>query len=163
MLTVILMWKQLTVEDGGTLKLRWFTGMTIVQGLIAVAWIGFAIKSFVVPGVYGDDVFLLFPLVMGVFVALYTVRDVVNTTTIAVDADMLTVRHAPLPAWRDRDISVHAIAGVMMRERGMSGRYPATYDVVALTKDGREVRLVRTYLVPARELTIALQRRLTRA
>jgi hypothetical protein len=132
-----------------TIVRRWFSWGHLLLLFFCVIWFGFlAVWYGMAFAMDAPLVFKLFPLVhlgAGVVIAYLTLTGFVNRTTFRVERDHLTVRHGPLPWPGNLDVSTLQLDQLFCTQQVSRGKNGTTvrYNVEALTKDGRHLKLVK--------------------
>lgn len=127
---------------------RWFSWAYLLLTVFCVMWFGFLVTWYGIA--FATDaplLFKLFPLVhvaAGLFIAYLTLTGFVNRTRFTVERDHLTVRHGPLPWPGNLDVSTLQLEQLFCTQKISRGRNGTTvrYNVEALTKDGRHLKVV---------------------
>jgi hypothetical protein len=86
-------------------------------------------------------------LAVGVGLTYFTLAGFLNQTTIEVDTFRLSIRHGPLPWFGNCTLPAAEIGQLYCQERTRrqnNGGSSTTYSVSAVTKGGRQVKLVST-------------------
>ncbi len=139
---------QVSQESGRlvvTHRWRGFRSLGVV--IFAVVWSGMTIGFALMPAAPESDPaerLLLIPVLGVAAFALYlALATLFNRSQITLDADRLTVTHAPLP-WLGRTFPRAPITGAEARryQSGSSGQRRNSYAVVALFSDGKSARVV---------------------
>jgi hypothetical protein len=118
--------------------------------LFAIVWDGFLVHWYADAFSMESRSFmaLLFPLlhvVAGITITYTAIAGLLNSTVIAVKGEELSITHGPLP-WRgNMSIAVNELEQLFCEEkvhRGKNGT-TRTYDVSAVLRGGRSVRLLK--------------------
>lgn len=87
---------------------------------------------------------------LGLFILYFGIANILNTTTIEVGFDNLTVKHAPMP-WRgNRDVFKHDIKQLYVKQhihRGKNG-VSYSYSINMIDRDNKDIKLVDTLANP---------------
>lgn len=127
----------------------WFGWQIVVMTAFAIAWDGFLVNWYlnVVPQ-SGNQMAMYFPLVhvaVGIGITYYVVAGWLNRTRITVGNGKVAVRHRPIPWFGNTDIDTSNLKQLYTKEnirRSRNGNRYSTYEVRAVTRDGRNARLV---------------------
>jgi hypothetical protein len=148
---------------------RWFSSQCVFLLFFCVLWDGFLVywyaQAFSRHGV--PLMAVLFPLLhvaVGVGLTYFTVCGFVNSTIVEVGSGVISVRHRPLPWWGNRTFESADVDQLYCRRRIVHGKNTTreVYDLRAITKDGREVKLLSTLEEPEQALYLEqeIERRL---
>lgn len=139
------------LEDRGrdmVIVRRWYSPVYIFLAFFAVMWNAFLVVWYAA-AFAGDAplLFKLFPLLhvaAGIGISYATLAGFLNRTTITVERDHLTVRHAPVPWSGNLDVSTLSLEQLYCTEKVHRGRNGTTvrYGVEAVLKDGRNLKVV---------------------
>jgi hypothetical protein len=138
--------------DALTIRRRWFSSQTIGLTLFAVVWNGIILFMFLSmnsPGVrISGDPFLgvgLFGLI-GIAVLYFTIVSYVNSTTISVSNQTLSIQHGPLPTFsQNKEYPSADIAQLFCMQkisRGSKGSTTIFYELYAILRDQRRELLI---------------------
>lgn len=137
----------LTTPGGALLiERRWLPRSVFPTLFASLFWAGFLafLTPFLGEIIVEAPSFLLMPVAMAA--TLYTLlARLVNRTWITVARGELTVRHGPLPWWRNRNLPAHSLDQLYCERhfgRRPRGGVDITYSVCARRKDGSTVKLV---------------------
>jgi hypothetical protein len=126
---------------------RWFGLQTLMMTAFVIFWDGFLFfwYSKAVPG--GDMMVVLFPLLhvgVGVWLTYYTLAGYVNKTIVRINYEKISVRHRPLPYWGYKTVQSGDIKQLYSKEKisRSSNKRSVTYEVHALTHNGKSIKLV---------------------
>lgn len=136
-----------------TIRWRWFTPAMVFVACFCVAWDSFLLFWYSMA--FGDRhvpwIAIVFPIAhvaVGVGLTYATLCAFVNSTTLEISPDGLTIRHGPLP-WRgNRYLPSTQIRQPFCEQRlntntrGRSTNTSVTYHLSALLNDGSKTRLV---------------------
>ncbi|MDY7230752.1 hypothetical protein [Hyalangium rubrum] len=139
-------------EDGPTTRIswRWFNPLThLFLAFFCIAWDGFLVVWYGIALNMEDKpiIMILFPIAhvaVGVGLTYSTLTGFVNRTRIEVNRDQLTIRHGPLP-WRgNQDLPGRQLTQLYGEEvaRTNKGSTTYSYDLLALDREGRKVKLL---------------------
>jgi len=143
------------VEEQGNLLCivrRWYNHALFFMLFFCVLWDGFLVVWYASFGVMDGGgptlLFYLFPVfhvIVGVSLTYSTIAGFFNRTEILATPGLLSIRHAPLPWFGNRDLLVENIEQLFCKEtvsRGKNGpNY--SYSLEAVMRDGRAVRLLK--------------------
>ncbi|HEX8394947.1 MAG TPA: hypothetical protein VF665_21555 [Longimicrobium sp.] len=140
----------LSVETvGGELRIerRWYAWTAFLMVFFCVMWFGFLAFWYAMAFAAGSRLMMLFPLIhvaAGLFIAYTAAAMFVNRTRIVAGRGRLTVQHGPLPWTGNRDISTSVLQQLYCNEQVNRGRNSTTitFDVMARTTEGRQLKLV---------------------
>jgi hypothetical protein len=141
----------LDVVDHGShveLVLKWFSWKIAAMTGFAILWDAFLINWYtrVAPG--ADPMATYFPLIhvaLGLGVTYYVIAGWCNRTRILVGQGKVAIRHSPIPWFGNIEIDSSNLKQVYTQERvGRSrrGNDHTTYEVRAVTEDGRNMKLL---------------------
>ena len=88
-----------------------------------------------------NEVFPMLTVVIGLILAYFWFAAWFNTTELEITAKQIHVRIGPVPWRRDIYLAREGIVDVIYRERVNQG-YSSTFDVLTVTGDGTETRLI---------------------
>jgi len=126
---------------------RWFGGKHVLMAVFTVGWNAFLFFWYS-QALQGDDlVVILFPLIhvaVGVSLIYQTLSGFLNRTSIRVTYEQLRIRHYPIPHWRNRTILSRDLIQLYSKEKTKrsSKNTSVTYEMHALTRDGKNVKLL---------------------
>ncbi|HEX6908764.1 MAG TPA: zinc ribbon domain-containing protein [Longimicrobium sp.] len=128
---------------------RWFSWTYLLLLVFCVIWFGFLATWYGI--VFATDAplaFKLFPLIhvaAGLVIAYLTLTGFLNRTTLRIERDHLTVRHGPLPWPGNLDVSTLQLEQLFCTQKISRGRNGVSlrYNVEALTRDGRHLKVVQ--------------------
>ena len=125
----------------------WFGMQTLFLTAFAVFWDGFLFFWYSNIPEDGPLMVVLFPLLhvaVGVGVSYYALTGWFNRTHIYVGQGRLGVRHGPLPWPGNKEIDAHDVKQLYAKEKISRSRNSTTvtYELRAVTKSGRNVKLV---------------------
>jgi hypothetical protein len=139
---------QVTREAGVlVIERRWLGWRSIGVIIFAVVWFAFLIGFALTPPAPESDPaerLLLVPaLGVGLAAGYLALATAVNRTRLTLDAERVTVTHAPLP-WSGRRLARASVkrASAERIESGSAGSRRVSYSVVAHLHDGKRTRLV---------------------
>jgi hypothetical protein len=147
-----------------TIVRRWFSWGYVLLLVFCVIWFGFLAAWYGLAFLSDAPLlFKLFPLIhvaAGVFIAYLTLAGFVNRTTLAIERDHLTVHHGPLPWPGSLDVPTLQLDQLFCTQHVSRGRNGTTvrYNVEALLKDGRHVKVVQG--LEAREQALFIEQTL---
>lgn len=119
-------------------KRRWFHWSVLFMSVFVIFWDGFliywyfgALSSVFSPGFGGGPglTFILFPLIhvaVGVGMTYWTLATWLNTTTIKVDGENLSVRHAPIPWPGNQVVPTRSVRQLFVRKKVRRGKNGTT-------------------------------------
>jgi hypothetical protein len=95
-------------------------------------------------GAWQMSLFSVFHVIVGLFVGLSVARTMFNTTEIKADRAKLSVAIGPVPTKGSFSVPSSTLTQlfVVAKEHRHKGRYWKTFDVMARTRDGRELTIV---------------------
>ena len=143
--------KGIEVDDlGGRLVIRrrWWSPGVLFLLLFAVFWNGFMVFWIAGASVAGGGVAALFSvpfLLVGAGLAYVSICGIVNTTTLTVDRQTLTVRHAPMPWPGNKLLSSDRIGQLYCRSKVTHTRNNAPqvrYELHAVLADGGRTKVL---------------------
>jgi hypothetical protein len=128
----------------------WFGSQVLFITAFAVFWDGFLFSWYSMLGEFKggmDSMFFYFPLIhvaVGVGITYYALCGWLNRTRITVGRGKVSVRHGPLPWFGNREMDSSAIKQLYAKEMISTSRNGTTvsYDLNALTRDGRSIKFV---------------------
>jgi hypothetical protein len=126
---------------------KWFGLKTLMMTAFVIFWDGFLVFWYSKATQSGDLMVKLFPLLhvgVGVWLTYYTLAGYVNKTYIRINYEKLSVRHSPLPYWGHKTILSRDIRQLYSKEKisRSSKNQTVTYEVHAMTQEGRSIKLV---------------------
>lgn len=132
-----------TVTGDGQLSVRWSwrSASTLFLLGFAVLWNLIVLVQF---GITGLDLFRVVFLLLGLGLLYRGIAGVINSTTIAVDENVLTVRHSPLPWFPAPTIDISAIEQLFVSEghtKSKNGTRTPYYLLNAVLRDNSMRRL----------------------
>ncbi|KFE66693.1 hypothetical protein [Hyalangium minutum] len=143
--------KRFRVEDSDgmtRIRWRWFTPSHLFMLVFCIFWNGFLVVWYGISFTVGAPLIMkLFPLLhvaVGLGLSYSTLTGLVNRTVIEVSRNQLTIRHGPLP-WRgNRSEPGRQFTQLYGEEifRTNKGHTTFTYDLIALDREGRKVKLL---------------------
>lgn len=136
-------------QDGMTrIRWRWFTPSHLFLLVFCILWNGFLATWYGISfAVDAPLIMKLFPIIhvaVGVGLSYYTLTGFVNRTVIEVSRSQLTIHHGPLP-WRGNMSEPGRQFTQLYGEensRTNKGHTTFTYDLIALDREGRKVKLL---------------------
>lgn len=139
-------------EDGLTTRLswRWFNPAThLFLAFFCIAWDSFLVMWYGIAFTAEDAplIMIIFPIAhvaVGVGLTYSTLTGFVNRTRVEVSRNQLTIRHGPLP-WRgNMDLPGRQLTQLYGEEvtRTSKGNTSYTYDLLALDREGKKVKLL---------------------
>ncbi len=132
-----------------TVVRRWFSWSYLLMLGFCLLWFGFLAAWYgIALATDAPLAFKLFPLLhvaAGLFIAYLTLTGFVNRTRLTIERDHLTVRHGPLPWPGAVDVGTSLLEQLFCTEKVSRGRNGIIlrYNVEALTRDGRHLKLVQ--------------------
>ncbi len=128
---------------------KWFSWKIVGLTVFAIFWDGFLVNWYVnlVPRT-NDPMAFYFPLVhvaVGIGITYYVVAGWCNRTRVLVGSGRLAVGHAPIPWFGNKEINASNLKQLYVQERitqSRRGGSTCTYEVRAVTQDGRNTKLV---------------------
>lgn len=131
------------------IKVRWFKLKHILALLFSVFWIGFiaAFYSRIVTTHVPNSVYL-FPIIhtgVGLVTFYYACCGFLNYTLIEVSKKEVIIKYLPLPWVKYKTINRYDITLLHVTEevKSLKGTTTITFDVQAITEDGKAISLVR--------------------
>jgi hypothetical protein len=138
------------VGDRTTIFWRWFGPRYFILALFCAAWDSFLVFWYLMAlkdnAPWIMTVFPIVHLAVGVGLTYYTLTGFFNRTFVTVDGRRVAVKHGPLPIGRNHDLAADELKQVYCAEQksgGMSGPKPSSYNLNAVTRDGRKLTLIR--------------------
>ena len=122
------------------IRRRWFRIEAIAFLFFAIVWDGFLAVWYGAALSSNDPpvMALFFPLIhvaVGVFITYTALTQLLNTTEIVIDGDELRVRHGPIPARGNLELSVDSLRQLFVRTRISRSRRGGTTTFFALCAD----------------------------
>ena len=136
-------------KDGNSLKFswQWYSCQYIFLAFFCIAWdsflcfwYGMAISDQGTPWIM--IVFPIFHVAVGVGLTYYTLAGFINRSTVRVDRDSFSVRHGPLPWYGSLDIPISDLQQLYTQEKRGSSDSATTYQLNAVLKNGRKLKLL---------------------
>ena len=130
------------------LVLKWFSWKIVAMTGFAIFWDGFLINWYVQVAPGADPMATYFPLIhvaVGLAITYYVIAGWCNRTHILVGQGKVAVRHSPLPWFGSMETSASNLKQLYTQERVRQSRRgggSTTYEVRAVTQDGRNTKLV---------------------
>ncbi len=155
-------------DDGAATRIswRWFRASHLALAALCIVWDGFLFVWYNIALSRGEWLMVLFPVLhvlAGLGLTYSTLAGFLNSTRIEVRRDQLTIRHGPLP-WRgNRTLpgrSLTQLYGEEVIQRSEGQRTGTVYNLVALDKEGRKVKLLTG--LEQKELVLYLEQALER-
>jgi hypothetical protein len=162
----------LKVEEGAlglSIQRRWFSWVVIFLIPFCIAWNSFLVFWFTGVLSSGSDVpwiMVVFPLAhvaAGVGLTYLTLATLFNSTRISAESGLIRIRHGPVP-WRGNlDLDASSLDQLYCKEKVIRGKNGVsyTYEVWAVTRDGKSRRLLGTSL--DQDQALYIEQRLERA
>lgn len=150
--------KRLHIDDfAGVLRIRWrwFSGMFLFLAFFCVAWDSFLIFwysiAFTQKGV--PWLIVVFPVAhvaVGIGLTYFTIAGFVNSTTVEVGQEKLSVRHFPLPWGGNRTIPAADIVQLHCEQKTSRNDNTTTftYNLFATLKTGTRIKLLSGFTDP---------------
>lgn len=141
-------------EWGGTWKARWRWFRWEVLGLLlfCVAWDSFLVfwytMAFTKNGPWLMVVFPLVHVAVGVGLTYSVLTGLLNWTTLELTHHALSIRHFPLPWLGNRTIGAMEIEQLYCEEGRRYNRGGTTFNLSAMLRGGRKVKLLRGFDEP---------------
>ncbi len=146
-------------HPAGALRIswRWFTPVSIFLIIFAAFWNGFLciwISAALAAGAGDFALFASLHVLVGIGVAYAALAQILNRTTVDASFGALTVRHGPLPAARNVELSRETIRQLYGVERVRRSRRSTsvTYELQAIKADGGSVAVVKGLETPEQAL-----------
>jgi hypothetical protein len=128
---------------------RWFAPAVLFMAFFCVFWDGFLVfwysAALSAKGAHAHAAPLLFPLFhvgVGVVMTYTALCGFVNTTRIAIENGVLSVRHGPLPWPGNRDVAIASITQLFCKEH-VGNKGARSYSVNALLTDGTTSKVLK--------------------
>ncbi|RME99294.1 MAG: hypothetical protein D6772_07925 [Bacteroidetes bacterium] len=144
--------KQLSIiedERGLSVELSWYKPKAIFLGAFCAIWFSSLLMFYGVAGFTGAPVsFFLFPLihvVVGLWVAYFTLCLFFNKTYLDVSPEHLWVHHGPIPWWQGNvDLPTSELDQVYVKEKVTTNNNSASlsYQLMARLKNGTTRKLI---------------------
>lgn len=136
----------MVMNNGGELFIqwRWFNASIIFFTIFALFWNGFLVIWFSIAfasGALEMAAFGSIHLLVGLFLAYYTVAGYINRTTVRVNPREISVQNGPLPWFGNRRLDAMSITQLYCKQRvhrGSKGRISYSYPVYAIMQDGTD-------------------------
>jgi len=170
--------ERLKVEDLGNeliISYRWFTVATLALLFFCIFWDGFMIVWYTIAltqQIWLMAAFGLLHLAVGVGLTYFVIGSFLNSTIVRASKDELSVTSGPVPFGGNRTLAATEVDQLYCTETlnvprsngyGMQNRRSAIqYALVAVLKDGSEVKLIGDFQTPIEALFVeqALERHL---
>ena len=94
----------------------------------------------------GAGLFIIIHLLVGIFLAWFTLTRFMNTTTITVDRNKMLLEHGPIP-WpfsKEQNIPARALVQLFVNKSSVRINDQSTYNLVAKLDTGVEVKLLKS-------------------
>jgi hypothetical protein len=126
---------------------RWFRWIALFLTVFCVLWDTVIISFFVALPAGGPLVARAFPLIhaaVGAALTYWTLALYVNSTVLRIADGRLTIRHRPLPWFRNHDLPVDSFKQLFVRRRTRrrKGREIHTYEVILDSEDDPYLKLL---------------------
>lgn len=126
---------------------KWFGWQIVFMTVFAMFWDGFLFIWYSKVGDSEEPMAMYFPLLhiaAGIGLTYYVVAGWLNRTYIRVSCGKIAVRHGPIPWVGNKELEVSNLKQLYAKEElSRSGRgTTATYEVHAITHNGRNIKLV---------------------
>lgn len=127
---------------------KWFGWQIVVMTGFAIFWDAFLINWYTQVVPRGDRMAMYFPLVhvaVGIGITYYVVAGWCNRTHIVVGNGNVSVRHRPIPWFGNTKVDASNLRQLYAKEhvtRSRRGGESSSYEVRAVTHDGRNMKLV---------------------
>lgn len=133
--------------EGMEITRRWFGWQVVFMTAFAAFWDGFLVVWYMQAGKSGDLMMVLFPLIhvgVGVGITYHAFIGWFNRTHIVFSPRKLTIAHRPFPWIGSLELNARTLKQLYSKERISRGRNgtSVTYEVHAVTKDGRSRRIL---------------------
>jgi sporulation protein YlmC with PRC-barrel domain len=163
--------RRFQLEDDGTatrISWRWFRPSHLALAGFCVVWDGFLLVWYTIALSRSEWLMVVFPVLhvlAGLGLTYSTLAGFLNRTHIEVRRDELTIRHGPLP-WRGNQTlsrrSLTQLYGEEIIQRSKGQRTGTVYNLMALDREGRKVKLLTDLAEKEQVLYLeqALERRL---
>ncbi len=134
-------------SNGLSISYRWFRLSFVFLAVFSVFWNGFMLVWHgisLASGALFMSAFGLIHTAVGIGIGYYTIAGFLNHTKIAVERDVLHVRHGPMPWFGNLDLLVgdleqlYAKQVVKQNQNGSS----TSYEVHAILRNGRQQKLI---------------------
>ncbi len=135
-------------SSGLNIVRRWLSSKYKFLVFFAIVWDGFLIIGLGGPirsGNYSNISFMSVHILAGFFVTYLALAGIINKTRITVNPRSITIRHGPMPGWRNKEIDPSHLKQLYSREfvsyskRGGQNR---SYELHAETKSGKDIKLL---------------------
>jgi hypothetical protein len=125
---------------------KWFGRKIVLLTVFAAGWDGFLLIWILDAGLTADPMsyFPLLHLAAGIGITYYVVAGWLNRTSIRVERGKLAVRHGPIPWLGNKELEASNLKQLYVKEHApQAGRSTTvTYEVHAITRDDRNIKLV---------------------
>ncbi len=145
---------------------KWFEWRIVAITGFALFWDGFLINWYMNVAPRADTMATYLPLVhvaVGLGVTYYAIAGWLNRTHILVGRGKVTVRHRPIPWFGNAEIDASKLKQLYAQERVIQsrrGRSTSTFEVRAVTHDGRNTTLVSS--LGSEEQALSIEREIER-
>jgi hypothetical protein len=140
------------VQDGQgrfSVSWRWRSLGVAFLAVFALFWNGFMLVWFsiaIATSQWAMAAFGTLHALVGLFLAYSVVSQLLNTTRVTLEHGVLRVTHGPIPApgggeWKREDLA--QLYGEQIERRTKNGGRVFSYDLNAMLRDGRRVKLVK--------------------
>lgn len=155
--------KEVTIEKRGDalrLRWRWFSAKYLGLLFFAVIWDSFLCFWYSMAlGIAGSGagspalIMLVFPLIhvaVGLGITYTTLAGLLNTTTLTLDGQRMTIQHDPVPWPGETKTPIEQLVQLYCTQKRSSSKNGVTYtyQLSALLKDGRRLDLVSNLETP---------------
>jgi hypothetical protein len=128
--------------------LKWFSWKIVALTGFAIVWDAFLLNWYVRVAPHDDPIATYFPLIhvaVGLGISYYVIAGWFNRTLILVGNGRVIVRHTPLPWLGTMEIDAFTLKQIYTQERvrhTRRGPSYSTYEVRAVTQNGRNIKLI---------------------
>lgn len=140
------------VQDGQgrfSVSWKWRSLGVAFLAFFALFWNGFMVVWFsiaIASGQWAMAAFGTLHALVGLFLAYSVLSQLLNTTVVTLEQGVLRVKHGPVPAlgggeWKREELA--QLYGEEIERRTKSGGRVYSYDLNAMLRDGRRVKLVK--------------------
>jgi hypothetical protein len=139
---------------------KWFEWKVVAITGFALLWDGFLINWYMNVAPRADPMATYFPLIhvaVGIGITYYVIAGWLNRTHILVGRGKVIVHHRPIPWFGNSEIDASTLKQLYAQERVIQrrrGRSTSTFEVRAVTHDGRNRSLVGSLASEEQALSI---------
>lgn len=131
-------------NDSIRIRKKWFSLKTIPLVFFCIAWDSFLIFWYLnVTSTESpmDVMAIIFPIghvAVGVGLTYFCIASFLNKTDIKITPSIFSVRTYPIPWIGNKELSVEALKGVVVRERTSGGYNQSSFNVVYIDSENKE-------------------------